>query len=315
MLTANLTLGQIPGERPDPGESLILESEADSFLNSPGRCMFGDDTTEPKYPHLSSGLDDQFAYGGTDLYSFNQAFSSTQDSNPSTTKVSSNTPQQPGSKTPPSTLSSESQPKSPVPPPRQEKSKRKASKQKETLETRKTTAATKTRRQPERESRRSTRTEEVKKPTRRERSLERNRVAASKCRRRKKAWTEKLEEKRSGLEAMHSELQTQYLSLLQESCNLKNHLITHAACHDPNIDVWINNEASKFVRRLSGENPQRPRSLQSLPSLDNNSTWQSSANSHYTGLSESSLALEGNDSNEDDAADDNFDENFGDEMF
>lgn len=268
MLTANLTLGQIPGERPHADESLFLESGADSFLNSPGKCMFGHDTTEPKYPDLSTGLDDQpqFTYGGTDSYSFNPSFSSTPDSSPSTTQIS-NTPQQPRSKTLPTTLSSESRPKSPPPPPRQEKSKRKASKRKETLEKRETTAATKTRRRPERESTRSTRTEEVKKPTRRARSLERNRVAASKCRKRKKAWTEKLEEKRSDLEAMHGELHSQYLSLLHESCTLKNHLITHAGCRDPNIDAWINNEASKFVRRLSGENPQRPRSLQSLPSL------------------------------------------------
>ncbi|KAG6006152.1 hypothetical protein E4U21_007262 [Claviceps maximensis] len=267
------------------------------------------------YPEPPSGFQDQFAGGGsTDLYSIHPAFSSMPDSNPSNISAS-NTSQQLVSEASASTPSSTIQSQSGTQPLRQEKTTKKSSKQTDALEDGNLNASTKTRRQSKRESGRSTRTEEVRKPTRRERSLERNRVAASKCRKRKKAWTEKLEEKKSGLEAMHSELQSQYLNLLQESSHLKNHLITHAGCHDPNIDVWINNEASKYVRRLSGGNMHRPRSMQSLPSLDNHSAWHSSGNSHYTGLSESSPAMEGDDSNEEDAMRGDFDDEFGEEMF
>ncbi|KAG5984151.1 hypothetical protein E4U55_005864 [Claviceps digitariae] len=274
---------------------------------------------ELTYPDPPSGFQDQFAGGGgggsTDLYTLHPAFSSMPDSDPSTASVS-NTSQQLVDEAAASTLSSEFQPKSAATQPaKQVKTKKKSSKKTDAVENEKSNATSKTRRQSKAESSRSTRNDEAKKPTRRERSLERNRVAASKCRKRKKAWTEKLEEKKSGLEAMHSELQSQYLSLLQESSHLKNHLITHAGCHDPNIDVWINNEASKYVRRLSGENMHRPRSMQSLPSLENNSVWHSSGNSHYTGLSESSPAMEGDDSNEEDAVKGDFDDDFAEEMF
>ncbi|OAQ59437.1 basic-leucine zipper (bZIP) transcription factor [Pochonia chlamydosporia 170] len=110
---------------------------------------------------------------------------------------------------------------------------------------------------------------------RRQRSLERNRVAASKCRKRKKQWTDGLEQKKSGLESIHHELQAKCMSLLQESSQLKNFLIGHASCQDPNIDIWIRNEASKFVQNL--QKKRRLNSLFSVPSLDGNSSASSSA--------------------------------------
>lgn len=82
--------------------------------------------------------------------------------------------------------------------------------------------------------------------------LARNRIAASKCRVRKKKWIENLQVEKTGVEAIRKELQAQYITLLQEACVLKNHLINHAGCGDPNIDIWISNEASKFARRLIG---------------------------------------------------------------
>lgn len=92
---------------------------------------------------------------------------------------------------------------------------------------------------------------DIKTNNRRKRSLERNRVAASKCRKRKNKWINNLEEMKVGLEALHSVLQSEHMDLLQESCQLKNYLICHATCHNPNIDEWINNEALKYVRKLS----------------------------------------------------------------
>jgi hypothetical protein len=90
-----------------------------------------------------------------------------------------------------------------------------------------------------------------------ERSLERNRIAASKSRKRKKQWTESLEEKKQRLERLHGELQASYVDLLQELSQLKNFLIGHAACHEPNIDIWIHHEASKYVDKLNGQFMQR----------------------------------------------------------
>ncbi|KAG6049175.1 hypothetical protein E4U17_006909 [Claviceps sp. LM77 group G4] len=274
---------------------------------------------ELTYQDPSIGFQDHFDGSGTDLYSLNPAFSSMSESDPSIARVSSIAQPQLGSGLPASTPSSEGRPKSPlIQHPMQEKTTRKPKKQKSApLKHEKPKAnSSHTRGLSKSETRHSARTEDSKKSTRRERSLERNRVAASKCRKRKKAWTEKLEEKKSGLEAMNSELQSQYLGLLEESSYLKNHLISHAGCHDPNIDVWINNEASKYVRRLSGsDNPHRDRSIHSLPSLENNSVWHSSGNSHYTGLSESSPAMDGDDSNEEDAVDENFEDEFGEDMF
>ncbi|KAK2616660.1 hypothetical protein QQS21_000483 [Conoideocrella luteorostrata] len=142
------------------------------------------------------------------------------------------------------------------------------------------TSPSKSRRQPKRQA--TTATNSDKKLNRHERSLERNRVAASKCRSRKKVWTERLEEKKSDLEAMRNELQTEYFNLLEESSQLKNHLIGHAGCQDPNIDVWINHEASKYALRLSVENPQLARDMGSLPSLDNVSALHSSTGSQHT---------------------------------
>ncbi|KAK2608398.1 hypothetical protein QQS21_003084 [Conoideocrella luteorostrata] len=103
--------------------------------------------------------------------------------------------------------------------------------------------------------------------THREKCLNRNRVAASKCRRRKNEWIENLEQKKSTVEALHGELGAQYRDLLRETTILKNRLIHHAGCRDLNIDMWIKNEALDYARRLHHENVgQSPSSDQSTQS-------------------------------------------------
>jgi cyclic AMP-dependent transcription factor ATF-2 len=77
--------------------------------------------------------------------------------------------------------------------------------------------------------------------------LERNRIAASKCREKKKLYVSELEETKIGLEAQHAHLQIEYNALIGEISGLKHHLMAHAKCNDPNIDRWLNNEARKFV--------------------------------------------------------------------
>ncbi|KAL2262796.1 hypothetical protein VTK26DRAFT_9435 [Humicola hyalothermophila] len=77
--------------------------------------------------------------------------------------------------------------------------------------------------------------------------LERNRIAASKCREKKKLYVSELEETKISLEAQHTQLQMEYNSLVGEISGLKHSLMAHAKCNDPNIDRWLNNEARKFV--------------------------------------------------------------------
>lgn len=97
----------------------------------------------------------------------------------------------------------------------------------------------------------SAQSQAVRKGDRRENMLERNRVAASKCRSRKKIWTENLEEKKSRLQKLHGELMADYWRLLQESSLLKSMIISHAGCHEPNIDMWIKFETSRHIGKSS----------------------------------------------------------------
>ncbi|KAI2463423.1 hypothetical protein F4781DRAFT_437437 [Annulohypoxylon bovei var. microspora] len=82
---------------------------------------------------------------------------------------------------------------------------------------------------------------------RRNRFLEKNRVAATKCRQKKKEWVSDLEETRFGLESQNNHLQMEYSSLRNEITQIKSQLMEHAGCNDHNIDKWIENEAKRFV--------------------------------------------------------------------
>lgn len=78
--------------------------------------------------------------------------------------------------------------------------------------------------------------------------LERNRVAASKCREKKKSFIASLNEKKADLETQHAHLFAEYDRLREEANELRQHLISHAKCNDPNIDCWLNSEARRFVQ-------------------------------------------------------------------
>jgi len=62
------------------------------------------------------------------------------------------------------------------------------------------------------------------------------------------------------------------MNLLQESCHLKNYVISHANCQDPNIDIWVKNEATKYVRSLHAAD--RVNSIYSVPSEEERKTKQ-----------------------------------------
>ncbi|KJZ70243.1 hypothetical protein HIM_10357 [Hirsutella minnesotensis 3608] len=99
-------------------------------------------------------------------------------------------------------------------------------------------------------SKRST-CKEAREEARRNRCLERNRIAASKCREKKKAWMHDLEATKTELESQHASLQREFNGLLEEATQIKTSLMAHAGCNDQNIDMWIENEAIRFVRRAN----------------------------------------------------------------
>ncbi|KAL8371801.1 hypothetical protein RB595_001547 [Gaeumannomyces hyphopodioides] len=86
------------------------------------------------------------------------------------------------------------------------------------------------------------------KDTKRDSVLARNRVAALKCRRKKKVFVSDLEEQRIDLEQKRQKLQTEYSTLLNEVTSIKNRLMDHATCNDPHIDNWLDLEARRFVQ-------------------------------------------------------------------
>ncbi|KAK4151316.1 hypothetical protein C8A00DRAFT_17279 [Chaetomidium leptoderma] len=88
----------------------------------------------------------------------------------------------------------------------------------------------------------------VEEERRRNKFLERNRIAASKCREKKKLYVSDLEDSKIGLERLHGELQSEVNDLTAEISALKHRLMGHAKCNDPNIDRWLNNEARRFVQ-------------------------------------------------------------------
>ncbi len=64
----------------------------------------------------------------------------------------------------------------------------------------------------------------------RQRFLERNRAAASRCRAKKKVWVENLEHKSKEVEGMNHSLQQEVVMLRSEVQQLKSILIAHKDC-------------------------------------------------------------------------------------
>ncbi|KAI1753292.1 hypothetical protein F4782DRAFT_497437 [Xylaria castorea] len=77
--------------------------------------------------------------------------------------------------------------------------------------------------------------------------LQRNRVAAMKCRKKKKEWVNDLEETKCGLESQNTQLHMELEGLVDEASRIRAQLMVHANCNDANIDKWIENEAKRFV--------------------------------------------------------------------
>jgi len=84
--------------------------------------------------------------------------------------------------------------------------------------------------------------------------LERNRVAASKCRQKKKEWTNNLETKARELQKNNSNLRIMVESLRQEMVFLKSEMLKHSSCDCPAIHEYLQSGAiNNFDRSMSEE--------------------------------------------------------------
>ncbi|KAI9891863.1 MAG: hypothetical protein M1814_002248 [Vezdaea aestivalis] len=81
----------------------------------------------------------------------------------------------------------------------------------------------------------------------RNRFLERNRVAASKCRQKKKEWTDNLESGARELRKENTQLTLVVSSLKNEMLFLKGELLKHSSCDCNKIRQYLDNEAAHFA--------------------------------------------------------------------
>ncbi|KAI1152434.1 hypothetical protein F4825DRAFT_461876 [Nemania diffusa] len=113
--------------------------------------------------------------------------------------------------------------------------------------------------------------------------LQRNRVAAMKCRKKKKEWVSDLEETKTGLESQNTHLHMELDGLVDEASRIRAQLMVHANCNDSNIDKWIENEAKRFVIGTSERYDQILAHFSPTQGMSNQQeAIQSSSTSEYT---------------------------------
>ncbi|KAL8630709.1 hypothetical protein Q9189_003550 [Teloschistes chrysophthalmus] len=83
---------------------------------------------------------------------------------------------------------------------------------------------------------------------RRHKFLERNRVAASKCRQKKKEWTQNLENRARELQKENNHLRMLVDSLRDELLFIKGEILKHTSCESDNIQGWLKSSAASQVR-------------------------------------------------------------------
>jgi hypothetical protein len=81
----------------------------------------------------------------------------------------------------------------------------------------------------------------------RQRFLERNRVAASKCRQKKKAWMQDLENDAREAQNVSKQLRACVGVLKEEVLQLKNELLKHNTCECVPIRQYLSNEATRLA--------------------------------------------------------------------
>jgi len=89
------------------------------------------------------------------------------------------------------------------------------------------------------------------KEAKRQKFLERNRIAASKCRRKKKQWTQDLEDTAREVQNASKILNDQVSALRNEVLHLKDELLKHNGCSCERIKQYLMNEATRVVEGSS----------------------------------------------------------------
>lgn len=107
--------------------------------------------------------------------------------------------------------------------------------------------------------------EEDESTEKRKKFLEKNRIAASKCREKKKKWVHELEYNKSQLERQNMELRLEYRGLVNDLNQTKSMLMSHADCNDPNITEWLNNQARRIVQATGPSMFSMPNPLSAYP--------------------------------------------------
>ncbi|KAJ2078550.1 hypothetical protein H4R24_004409 [Coemansia sp. RSA 988] len=107
---------------------------------------------------------------------------------------------------------------------------------------------------------------EVNEKQKRRRFLERNRIAASKCRQKKKMWVQELERRAEDVTMQNRSLHIAVAQLKEEVLILKNQLLAHRSCNCSAIHQYLHSECAHpqpdVAMPLSA---QPPRSLMSPP--------------------------------------------------
>ncbi|EON69731.1 hypothetical protein W97_08993 [Coniosporium apollinis CBS 100218] len=85
----------------------------------------------------------------------------------------------------------------------------------------------------------------------REKFLERNRVAASKCRQKKKEWTSNLEQQARELTAQRAHLQAYVASLRDEVLYLKDQMLRHSDCNCVKMREYLSHSVSNMSPPMS----------------------------------------------------------------
>ena len=119
-------------------------------------------------------------------------------------------------------------------------------------------------------SRRSNNTNEPTKPedAKRSKFLERNRVAASKCRQKKKEWTQNLENRARELQKHNNQLRMVVDLCRQEILFLKGELLKHSQCECESIQTFIRSGINSVADRKFEEDlfKREPSPIGSMPS-------------------------------------------------
>ena len=94
---------------------------------------------------------------------------------------------------------------------------------------------------------------EAEKEAKREKFLLRNRVAASKCREKRRKYEENVQDRKQELERQNADLKTMLDGLKDEVRRCKDAIIAHATCDHPDVTEWMDQTTACLSTPLMGD--------------------------------------------------------------